>query len=82
MQLLERVMLRLIAGLVEEQKLELEPGTSAEAVAAGVLARVRQAPHHAHVGEVISAALLDTPGVVELYVDDQDLVERLNHFYG
>ncbi len=82
MQLLDRVMHQLVAHLVRDGLLELAPGATVDSVADDLLRRVREAPNHAHIGAVLSDALIEMAAVEELYADDHELVDRLNHFYG
>jgi hypothetical protein len=81
MSLLDRVMHGLILDLLERGELDLLPGTDVDALSARVLARVRKAANHAHVGHEICEALLADARVEELYASDGEIVERLNFFY-
>jgi hypothetical protein len=81
MSLLDRVMHGLVLDLVEREELELESDTDLDALSARVLARVRAAANHAHIGHEICAALLADDKVIELYATDGAIIERLNFFY-
>ena len=67
--------------LVGRGELELQPDAAIEGLAQRLLASVRGAPNHAHLGREITNALLSDSVVIDLYVTDSEIIERLNFFY-
>lgn len=81
MSLLQRVMLKLIHELIQKEQLELEPGADPGELADELLAYLRSAPNHAHVGAAVCQVLIESPRVAEVYVEDHVIIELLNNHY-
>jgi hypothetical protein len=81
MSLLQRVMLKLVEELVQQEQLELEPGADPGELAEELLAHLRSAPNHAHVGAAVCQVLIASPRVAEVYVEDHVIIDLLNNHY-
>ncbi len=74
------ILMRLLDELVEEGVLELAAGATVPALVDELLAAfAAQSGRFAQFGRTVSAALIASPLVEELYESDADLAQRLNH---
>ncbi len=76
------VLRHVISSLVQDGQLELVPDASTDRLVQEILAEIGGAGAFAQAGATIGRALVASPLVVELYADDKDIVDILNHMYG
>lgn len=74
---IEDALARLVARLVSDGRVSLAAGASAEALAADLRARIAEAPAFSQLGPALSAALMSSPLVDELFASDAEIVETL-----
>ena len=75
--LIQRILSRIIAALVESEKLVLVEGANPDRLTAELTAAMADAPGFSQFGAWLSGTLLDSPLVDDLYATDAELAAML-----
>jgi len=75
---IRHVLATVVKGLVDDGELILEVGASTGELIEELLDRLRTQGLFAQLGAFLSAALLASPRVAELYATNEELIERVN----